>query len=77
VTPTIVVAQTRDGIWNAHERTPGRIALAYFPTKFAAIKHAIRTAKVKLHCRVVIRNLTGADTASREYQRHDDIHGGG
>ena len=38
------VAQTRDGVWSVNERGPSRVAVAYFPSKFGAMKHALRVA---------------------------------
>lgn len=51
------VAEVGDGMWSVTERGPSRVAIAYFPAKFGAIKHAIRVAlrqhlgEVQLHSR--------------------------
>jgi hypothetical protein len=39
------VTQTRDGVWSVNERGPGRVAIAYFPSKWGALKHAVRSAR--------------------------------
>lgn len=36
------VTQTRDGVWSVNERGPDRVAIAYFPSKLGAIRHALR-----------------------------------
>ena len=41
-TPLLSVAETRDGVWSVNERGPSRVAIAYFPSKWGAMKHAVR-----------------------------------
>ena len=48
------VALTRDGVWSVNERGPSRVAIAYFPTKWSAMRHAVRVAKAKRRCKVAI-----------------------
>lgn len=66
-TPLLSVAQTRDGVWSVNERGPGRVAIAYFPTKWGALKHAVRTARAKPRCRVAVLERGGAVALSHEY----------
>lgn len=67
-TPLLSVSQTRDGVWSVNERGPTRVAIAYFPTKWSAMRHAVRVAKAKRRCRVAILER-GALTLSHEYQQ--------
>jgi hypothetical protein len=66
-TPLVSVTQTRDGVWSVNERGPTRVAIAYFPTKWGAMKHAVRVAKAKQRCRVAILERGGAVTLAHEY----------
>ena len=66
-TPLLSVTQTRDGVWSVNERGPGRVAIAYFPTKWGALKHAVRSARAKPRCRVAVLALGGAVALSHEY----------
>ena len=65
--PQLSVAQTRDGVWSVNERGPSRVAVAYFPSKWGAMKHAVRVARAKPRCRVAILEPGGAVRLSREY----------
>jgi hypothetical protein len=67
-TPLLSVSQTRDGVWSVNERGPTRVAIAYFPTKWSAMRHAVRVAKAKRRCRVAILER-GALQLSHEYQQ--------
>lgn len=67
-TPLLSVSQTRDGVWSVNERGPTRVAIAYFPTKWSAMRHAVRVAKAKRRCRVAILER-GALTLSHEYKQ--------
>jgi hypothetical protein len=68
--PLLSVARTPDGIWSVNERGPDRIAIAYFPKKWDAMKHAVKAAKAKGRARVVI--LEGSEVQlSRDYQATD------
>ena len=66
--PLLSVALTKDGIWSVNERGPSRVAIAYFPSKWGAMKHAVRVARAKRRCRVAIFERDGAVKASREYE---------
>jgi hypothetical protein len=68
-TPLLSVSQTRDGVWSVNERGPTRVAIAYFPTKWSAMRHAVRVAKAKRRCRVAILERGGALQLSHEYQQ--------
>lgn len=68
-TPLLSVSQTRDGVWSVNERGPTRVAIAYFPTKWSAMRHAVRVAKAKQRCRVAILERGGALQLSREYKQ--------
>jgi hypothetical protein len=65
--PQLSVTLTKDGIWSVNERGPSRVAIAYFPSKWGAMKHAVRVAKAKRRCRVAILERDGEVKASREY----------
>lgn len=66
-TPLVSVTQTRDGVWSVNERGPARVAIAYFPTKWGAMRHAVRVAKAKRRCRVAVLEHDGAVKLAREY----------
>jgi len=61
------VAQTRDGVWTVNERGPSRVAIAYFPSKLGAMKHAVRVARAKPRCRVAVFDPDGGVQLTREY----------
>ena len=66
-TPLLSVTQTRDGVWSVNERGPGRVAIAYFPTKWGALKHAVRAARAKPRCRVAVLERGGMVALSHDY----------
>ena len=66
-TPLLSVVQTRDGVWSVNERGPARVAIAYFPTKWGAMRHAVRVAKAKRRCRVAVLERGGAVKLSHDY----------
>ena len=66
-TPLLSVTQTRDGVWSVNERGPGRVAIAYFPTKWGALKHAVRTARARRRCRVAVLERGGGVALSHDY----------
>lgn len=68
-TPLLSVVQTRDGVWSVNERGPTRVAIAYFPTKWGAMRHAVRVARAKPRCRVAIVERGGAVELAHEYQQ--------
>ena len=53
-TPLLSVSCTRDGVWSVNERSPSRVAIAYFPSKWSAMRHAVRVARAKRRCRVAV-----------------------
>lgn len=70
-TPLLSVALSKDGVWSVNERGPSRVAVAYFPTKWAAMKHAVRVARAKRRCRVAVLAPDGAVRLSRDYDNPD------
>ena len=66
-TPLLSVTQTRDGVWSVNERGPTRVAIAYFPTKWGAMRHAVRVALAQRRCRVAIVERGGGVRLSHEY----------
>ncbi len=72
--PLLSVSETKDGIWSVNERGPSRVAIAYFPSKWGAMKHAVRVALAKPRCRVAVVERNGNVRLSREYDQGDDGH---
>jgi hypothetical protein len=73
-TPLLSVTQTRDGVWSVNERGPSRVAIAYFPSKWGAMKHAVRVALAKPHCRVAVVERDGTVRLSRDYHGPESHH---
>ena len=74
-TPLLSVTQTRDGVWSVNERGPSRVAIAYFPSKLGAMKHAVRVALAKPRCRVAVLERDGTVRLARDYDHgSDDPH---
>jgi hypothetical protein len=69
--PLLSVAQSKDGVWSVNERGPSRVAVAYFPSKWGALRHAVRVARAKPRCRVAVLEASGAVQAQRDYQTDD------
>ena len=69
--PLLSVAPTEDGVWSVNERGPSRVAIAYFPNKWRALKHAVRAAKAKGRARVAILQSDGAVCLSHDYASPD------
>jgi hypothetical protein len=67
ITPLLSVVLSKDGIWSVNERGPSRVAVAYFPTKWGAMRHAVRVAKAKRRCRVAVLESDGAVRVARDY----------
>ncbi|HUQ77137.1 MAG TPA: hypothetical protein VM183_20630 [Burkholderiales bacterium] len=67
--PLLSVSETRDGVWSVNERGPSRVAIAYFPSKWGAIKHAVRVAHAKPRCRVAVVERDGTVRLARDYQQ--------
>ncbi len=68
-TPLLSVVQTRDGVWSVNERGPTRVAIAYFPSKWGAMRHAVRVAKAQQRCRVAVLERGGAVQLERDYRQ--------
>jgi len=66
--PLLSVTQTRDGVWSVNERGPSRVAIAYFPSKWGAMRHAVRVALAKPRCRVAVVERDGTVRLERDYQ---------
>ena len=67
--PQLSVTQTRDGVWSVNERGPSRVAIAYFPSKLSAMRHAVRIAKAKSRCRVAVFEQNGTMRLERDYNQ--------
>lgn len=65
--PLLCVTLSKDGIWSVNERGPGRVAVAYFPSKWGAMRHAVRVARAKPRCRVAVLEAGGAVRLARDY----------
>ena len=65
------VVQTRDGVWSVNERGPTRVAIAYFPSKWGAMRHAVRVAKTQRRCRVAVLERGGVVKLAHEYQQEE------
>lgn len=69
--PLLSVTQTQDGVWSVNERGPTRVAIAYFPNKWGAMKHAVRVAKAKRRARVAVLERDGVVHLSRDYDYNE------
>ena len=67
--PLLSVAETLDGVWSVNVRGPSRIAIAYFPTKLGALRHAVRVAHAKPRCRVAVVGRDGTVRLARDYRQ--------
>ena len=65
--PLLSVALSKDGVWSVNERGPSRVAVAYFPSKWGAMRHAVRVARAKRRCRVAVLESDGAVRVARDY----------
>jgi len=65
--PLLSVVLSRDGVWSVNERGPSRVAVAYFPSKWGAMRHALRVAKAKRRCRVAVLEGDGEVRLARDY----------
>ena len=73
--PLLSVTETRDGVWSVNERGPSRVAISYFPSKWGAMKHAVRVALAKPRCRVAVLERDGTVRLARDYDHgFDDPH---
>ena len=69
--PLLSVTLSKDGVWSVNERGPSRVAVAYFPSKWGALKHAVRVARAKRRCRVAVLERDGGVSVSHEYDNPD------
>jgi hypothetical protein len=65
--PLLSVVLSRDGVWSVNERGPSRVSVAYFPSKWGAMRHAVRVAKAKRSCRVAVLERGGEVRLARDY----------
>jgi Uncharacterized protein conserved in bacteria (DUF2188) len=70
--PLLSVSETKDGVWSVNERGPSRVAIAYFPSKWGALKHALRVAQAKRRCRVAVVERDGTVRLARDYEHAAD-----
>ena len=63
------VVLSKDGVWSVNERGPSRVSVAYFPSKWGAMRHAVREAKAKRRCRVAVFERGGEVRLARDYDR--------
>jgi hypothetical protein len=61
------VVLSKDGVWSVNERGPSRVSVAYFPSKWGAMRHAVRVAKAKRRCRVAVLERDGEVRLARDY----------
>ena len=66
-TPVLSVSLNKDGVWSVNERGPSRVAVAYFPSKWGAMRHAVRVARARRRCRVAVLESDGAVRLARDY----------
>lgn len=69
--PLLSVTLSKDGVWSVNERGPSRVAVAYFPSKWGAMKHAVRVARSKRRCRVAILERGGVVRLSHVYKQEE------
>lgn len=65
--PLLSVTLSKDGVWSVNERGPSRVAVAYFPSKWGAMKHAVRVARAKRRCRVALLERDSGVRLSHDY----------
>lgn len=70
-TPLLSVTLSKDGVWSVNERGPSRVAVAYFPSKWGAMKHAVRVARAKRRCRVAVLERDGTVRLAHDYDNPD------
>ena len=72
--PLLSVNETKDGVWSVNERGPSRVAIAYFPSKWSALRHAVRVAHAKPRCRVAVVERDGTVRLARDYAHRAEDH---
>jgi hypothetical protein len=65
------VCPTKDGLWSVNERGPSRVAIAYFPSKWGALRHAVKAARARPRARVAVLLGDGGVQATRDYDAPD------
>jgi hypothetical protein len=70
--PLVSVRLTKDGVWSVNERCTSRVAIDYFPSQWAAMRHAVRVARARRRCRVALLGPGGAVRASRDYAHGEE-----
>lgn len=63
----VIVFQAAEGNWTVDEQAPGKRALSYFPTKLAAMRHALELARSTAPSELRVLDGRGAVTESREF----------
>ena len=48
------------------------MAVAYFPSKLGALRHAVRVAHAKRRCRVAVVERDGTVRLARDYEQKSD-----
>jgi hypothetical protein len=71
----LLSVEPKDGVWSVSERGPSRVAVAFFPSKWGALKHAVKVAKAKGRARVAVLERDGALLLSRDYASPDPESG--
>jgi hypothetical protein len=66
------VAQGADGVWSVNERGSDAAAVSYFPSKRAAIRHALRAARLRRACLVRVLRGDGEVEVARSYASTPD-----
>jgi len=69
--PLLSVILSKDGVWSVNERGPSRVAVAYFPSKWGAMRHAVRAARAKRRCRVAVLGPGDGVRLSHDYDNPD------
>jgi len=69
--PLLSVVLSKDGVWSVNERGPSRVAVAYFPSKWGAMRHAVQAARAKRRCRVAVFGPGGGVRLSHDYDNPD------
>jgi hypothetical protein len=63
----LIVAQGADRVWTVSEQATAGSAVAYFPTKRAAVRHALAQARMRDACEVRVVSADGEIESTRAY----------
>ena len=63
----LCVRQGADGVWTVSEQASAGSAMAYFPTKRAAVRHAVAQARLRRACEVRVLSPDGEVESTRAY----------